>query len=165
MAAVSRVVVESVVRCPFSVAHDYAADFLSDAERSIAVHVPLRDFIVALRGRLSRPVRLTFAVHPDDTEAGRTHDAMLIEWQAGTRLFPQFHGTVRLRIASVDATALRLEGAYRPPLGLLGRAFDAAIGRHIARATMRDLLARLGASLEEREAAYRAGVLGSKAVS
>jgi hypothetical protein len=151
--------VERVVRCPFSIAHDYAEDFFADvAARGAEVRVPLRDLVV-----LRRPVRMVFARRPDYEEVGRPHDALAVRWTAGTHLFPDFHGTLRLRIASVDETRLTLEGAYCPPLGLLGRAFDALIGRRIARATMADLLGRLGDAMERREAAFRAGSSGTTA--
>lgn len=154
--AVSRIVVERTARCPFSVAHDYAKDFFRDAERAIDVRVPLRDVLYGMRGHVRKPVRLIFALHPDDTEDGRVHDAMLVEWHAGTRLFPNFHGTLRLRIASVDSTHLTFEGAYRAPFGRVGRAFDLVAGRRIAKATLRDLLERIAIALEAREAAFRA---------
>ncbi len=156
---VSRIVVEREVRCPFSVAHEYAEDFLRDAERSVEVHVPLRDFIAGLPGAARAPVKMVFALHPDEAESGRLHDALAIEWHAGTRLFPLFHGTLRLRIASVDSTLLTFEGAYRPPLGPVGVVFDAAVGQRIARATMSELLDRIAAALERREAEYVAGIL------
>jgi hypothetical protein len=156
---VSRVVAERVAQCPFSVAHDYAEDFLRDAERAVDVRVPLRDFIRGLGTQVREPVKLVFALHPDDTETGRVHDAMLLEWRAGTRMFPEFHGSLRLRIETVDSTRLTLEGAYRPPLGLAGDLFDIVLGRHIARATMSDLLDRIVRALERREAEYRAGHL------
>lgn len=158
MPVVSRLSVERVVRVPFSLAHEFAEEFFRDAERYVDVRVPLRDLFWALRGKLHRPVRLTFALHPDDVEAGRLHDAMLIEWNAGTRLFPQFHGTLRLRIASIDETLLTLEGAYRPTLGMVGVLFDRILGRSIARSTMRDLLNRLAVRMEHRAAEVRAEV-------
>ncbi len=126
MRRVSRIVVERVARCPFSVAHEYAEDYLRDAERSVEVRVPLRDFIAGLPGAARAPVKMVFALHPDEAESGRLHDALAIEWHAGTRLFPLFHGTLRLRIASVDSTLLTFEGAYRPPMGPVGVVFDAS---------------------------------------
>ncbi len=156
MVAVSRVQVERVVQCPFSVAHEYIEDFLGDAERAIDVRIRFRDFVYGLRGDVRRPVQLVLARHVDDTEAGRGHDAIRIAWRAGTRLFPDFHGTLRLRIDSVETTRLTFEGTYRPPLGLAGRAFDVALGRRIARSTMSELLDRIAAELEEREAQFRA---------
>jgi hypothetical protein len=160
----SRIVVERIVRCPFSVAHDYAEDYLQDAAgRTVEVRVPLRDFIWALRGRLHRPVKLVFERHRDDTEIGRHHDAMTIDWRAGTALFPDFHGTLRMRIASIETTRLTFEGTYVPPFGQPGRVFDAVVGRRIAHATMADLLERIGVALERREDEFRAGLIGEGA--
>ena len=156
MPAVTRLTVERIARCPFSVAHEYARDFLHDAQRAIEVRVPLRDFIYGMRGHVRKPVKLIFALHPDETEDGRIHDAMLIEWRAGTRLFPDFHGTLRLRIASVETTRLTFEGAYRTPFGRIGRVFDLLVGRHLAESTMRDLLDRIATALEARERAFLA---------
>ena len=154
----SRVEVSRRAAVPFSEAENYADAFFKEAEeRGIEVRVPLRDLVPQLSGHLRKPVRMVFARHGDDLEKGRLHDAMLVEWKAtGTRLFPHFHGTLRLRIAGTDATLLTLEGAYRPPLGGVGAAFDRVIGRHIARATMRELLGRIATEMERREAAYRA---------
>jgi hypothetical protein len=153
---VFRASVERTVRCPFSVAHEYAAQFFREAESSgIEVQVPLRDFFVGLRGRVRRPVKLVFAHHPDETEGGRAHDALQVDWTAGTRLLPEFHGTIRLRIATVDETRLTLEGTWRLPLGPLGWAFNAVLGQRIATSTMRDLLDRLAEALERREQTFR----------
>ncbi len=155
MPLISRVSVDRLVQVPFSVAHDYAEDFFRAAERDVEVRVPLRDLFWAVRGQFRRPVRLVFALHPDETDDGRRHNAMMVEWTAGTRLFPQFHGTLRLRIASVASTLLTLEGAYRPPFAPLGVVFDRLVGRRIARATMAELLERLALAMEQREDAYR----------
>jgi hypothetical protein len=157
VSAVARVVVERVVRCPFSVAHDYAEDFFAHAERGIELHVPLRDLTLTRAGHLRRPVRLVAERMPDEHEPGRAHDALEIDWTAGTRFFPDFHGALRLRIASVEETQLTLEGTYQPPFGAFGVGFDVLIGRRIARATMGDLLRRLGDAMELREAEFRAG--------
>jgi hypothetical protein len=156
--AISRVAVERVAQCPFSVAHEYAEDFLREAEREIALRVPIRDFIYGAGGHMHRRVKLVFGLHPDDTEEGRVHDAMLLEWRAGTRLFPQFHGTLRLRIETVESTRLTFEGAYRVPFGAAGALFDTVIGQRLARSTMADLLARIVAALERREAEYIASM-------
>jgi hypothetical protein len=153
---VFRASVERTVRCPFSVAHEYAAEFFREAETSgIEVHVPLRDFFVGLPGRARRPVTLVFAHHPDETEAGRAHDALMVHWTAGTRLLPDFHGTLRLRIATVEQTSITLEGAWRLPFGPLGWAFNLVLGHRIATSTMKDLLKRVAEALERREQTFR----------
>jgi hypothetical protein len=139
------------------VAHDYAEDFFTYAAHGgVELHVPLRDLAPTRGGQLRRRVRLVAQRRIDEHEPGRVHDALEIDWYAGTRFFPDFNGALRLRIESVDTTRLSLEGTYRPPFGRFGSVFDLLIGRRIARATMRDLLRRLGEAMEAREAAFRA---------
>ena len=157
MAPLSRVSVERVARCPFSLAFEYAAGFFREAAGGGGeVGVPLRDLVPTLGGRLHEPVRIVAIKRPDGAEPGRAHDEFEVGWTAGTRFFPDFHGTLRLRIASVEETLLTLQGEYRPPFGALGAAFDALIGRRIARATMGDLLDRLAQKMDERQASLRA---------
>lgn len=151
----SRLTVERVARCPFTAAHEYVADFLREAQRQVDVRVPLRDVVPLLGGSIAKPVELVFALQPDEHEGGRGHDAMQIAWRAQGRLFPDFHGALRLRIASVETTLLTLEGAYQPPFGPAGRVVDALVGRRIARATMGELLGRIAAELEAREERFR----------
>jgi hypothetical protein len=153
--AISRVVVERVVRAPFAAALDYAEGFFRQAAEGTAVGVPLRFLVPTLGGRLQQPVQIQYARRPDQAEPGRAHDAFEVCWTAGSPFFPDFRGTLRLRIASVDETRLSLEGEYRPPLGLLGAVFDALAGRWIARATLSDFLDRLAGAMERGEAAFR----------
>ena len=152
----TRVAVERVVRCPFSVAHDYAEDYFRGAAGAAELHVPLRDLAPTRGGHLRRRVRLVAERIRDEHDPGRVHDALEIDWVAGTRFFPDFRGALRLRIDSVETTRLSLEGTYQPPFGPPGRLFDLIVGRRIARATMRDLLRRLGDAMEQREAEFRA---------
>jgi len=148
--------VERVVRCPFSATLEYVEDhFREVAARGGQVGVRLRDLVPTLGGRIKQPVTVAFDRRPDKAEGGRSHDAIEICWTAGTRFYPDFRGTLHLRIVTVDETRLSLEGEYRPPLGLAGRVFDRLIGRRIARATLRDLLDKLGDEMERREADYR----------
>jgi hypothetical protein len=63
--------------------------------------------------------------------------------------FPMFSG--ELIVESMDdynSFRLRLGGEYSPPLGLLGQAFDQAMGNHIARAAAGDLLRRIKEAIE-----------------
>ena len=163
MSAAARVMVERVARCPFSVAHDYAEDFFAQAAQGVELHVPLRDIAPTRAGQLRRRVRLVAQRVRDEHDPGRVNDALEIDWSAGTRFFPEFQGVLRLRIASVETTRLSLEGTYQPPFGPFGIVFDLAIGRRIARATMRDLLERLADAMERREAEFRAGASSASA--
>src|SRR5579884_307780 len=74
-----------------------------------------------------------------------------VTWKSATGgPFPEFTGVLTIRNAD-DYTSciLALDGTYRPPLGATGIAFDRTIGHTIAVSCGRDLLERIGASMEE----------------
>ncbi len=157
MSSPTHVVVERIVRCPFSVAHDYAEDFFAEASQGVELHVPLRDIAPTRAGELRKRVRLVALRVRDEHDPGRVNDALEIDWSAGTRFFPDFRGMLLLRIDTVETTRLSLDGTYQPPFGPFGVVFDLVAGRRIARATMRDLLRRLGDAMEQREVDFLAG--------
>jgi hypothetical protein len=156
---------ETVVRverdadCPFSIALSHAESFLLGSRHghptAISVRIPLRSIGLPLRGALRRSVRVMFHLHPDETERGRAHDAIAFAWRAPSRWLPDFHGELRIRIATVRRTRVMIESSYRPPFGALGSAFDRLIGRRLARATLTDLLERVVTHLEQ---SYRAAL-------
>lgn len=152
----TQVQVERIVRCPFSEAEDYAEDFFRRAAEGIELRVPMRDLFAGMgSGHARKHVMMLFERHGDADAEGRPHDMLTFGWKAGTRMFPDFHGTLRLNIASVHTTRIEFFGVYEPPFGSAGSAFDFLIGRRIAKATMRDLLRRLAKSMERREEEYR----------
>lgn len=74
---------------------------------------------------------------------------MEIAWHAaGGGLYPVFQGTLSAGEEGVQYCRLDLDGAYDPPLGLAGAAFDAVLGHRIAEATARQLLALLKTGCE-----------------
>jgi len=150
---VRSVTAEALAACPFSIAQEYASAYFRRAEsghQEAEIRVPIL-FLPAL---LRRRVGLTFGIHADDTEHGRTHDEIRVRWSTGTPLLPDFHGTVRMRIAGL-ATRILVDGGYHPPFGTFGYLFDWLIGAYIARASVGDLSHRIAAYLEERELDWR----------
>jgi hypothetical protein len=153
---VRTVTAEVVAECPFSIAQDYATDYFRLAvsgQEEAEIRVPL-PFLPTF---LHRRVGLRFGIRADETEPGRTHDELRVTWSTGTRLLPDFHGTVRLRIAG-SGTRIIVDGGYHLPFGPLGYLFDRLIGAYIARASVRDLAQRIAVYLEEREHDWRARV-------
>jgi hypothetical protein len=153
---VRTVAAEALAACPFSIAQEYAADYFRRAETGHAeaeIRVPIFFMTTILRRR----VGLTFGIHSDSTEAGRTHDEIRVRWSTGTPLLPDFHGTVRLRIAGLGTRVL-VDGGYHAPFGLFGRLFDWCIGAYIARTSVSDLSHRVATHLEGREQEWRARV-------
>jgi hypothetical protein len=65
-----------------------------------------------------------------------------LSWEAerGAALFPIMNAELSFWPLPSGETQLELEGAYRPPLGLLGSALDAAVGHRIAEAAVHRFL-------------------------
>jgi len=61
--------------------------------------------------------------------------------------YPTFHGTLSVADEGPGWSRLEIDGTYAPPFGPIGAVFDAAVGRRIAQATLRELLAELRRTL------------------
>jgi hypothetical protein len=150
------VTADVVARCPFSIAQDYTADFLEHAEdggEHAEIRIPLHLFGMTLHRR----VGLTFSIHSDDSEPGRSHDQLRVWWTSGTALLPDFHGDIKFRIDG-GATRILIEGQYTAPLGVLGRLFDSVIGKRVAATSAKDLASRIATYLELRQKEWLARV-------
>ena len=147
------VTAQAIAACPFSIAEDYAREYLQRAEgggAEAAVRVPIR-FLPPIA---QRRVDLTFGLFTDVVEGGRPHNEIHLRWSARSPLLPSFAGTLRFRIEG-SGTLLSLAGSYHVPMGSFGAAFDRALGARIAGASVSDFLGRLAASLETREQEWR----------
>ncbi len=85
----------------------------------------------------------------------------LISWDAGRTAnglpTPAFAGSLTLSAGEdYGETVLQLDGAYDPPGGPAGRAFDELLGRRVAHATMHELLNGVGEVLRETHARIEA---------
>ena len=82
------------------------------------------------------------------------HDGTMnvgLRWEAigvTGRLFPALDADIRLTDDD-DGVRVTLTGSYRPPLGVLGVELDRLVLRTVATATIRALLTRLAAYLED----------------
>jgi hypothetical protein len=77
---------------------------------------------------------------------------LTLRWEAigvGGRLFPALDADITLTPAGEHASSLRLAGAYRPPLGLLGAGIDQAILHRAAKATIRAFMSRLADAIAQ----------------
>jgi hypothetical protein len=137
-----------VANVPYHFARRYLEDVLapqaaSGEKRTIALTVPVRD------RALAKDVEIAFsaAVDPKGFD-----EPWAVHWEPSGGPFPTFDGTLAIRADETHETSVvELEGEYRPPLGALGAAFDAAIGKHIAEATAQELLRRITVGLEARQ--------------
>ena len=134
------------LRCPFEHVPEYLTEYLGKhgAKDGEPATLPVRvDF-----GELTveRDVLATLKPRPGYTG----YELMRIEWtpkDGGP--YPSFDGL--LSIADEGGfSRIDLDGTYAPPLGPLGLAFDAALGRRFAHETVVDLLERFKAYCEAR---------------
>lgn len=87
------VCVERICECPFSIAEEYAVEYLKQAEAGgsqAVIRAP-----IAPGAPIGRKVKLSFGLSCDITEAGRQHQEIRLLWFSGSVLFPDFRGTIR----------------------------------------------------------------------
>jgi hypothetical protein len=89
------------------------------------------------------------------------YTGLAVRWEAtgpGGGLFPALDANITVMPADGRTTVLRLTGSYRPPLGTLGTALDAAVLHRVATATIRTFLNDIAAAITHppasRSAAY-----------
>jgi hypothetical protein len=111
------------------------------------LHLRLNDASSAVPMSLERTIIATFQPL---RRAGDMSPRYGVQWApevAGP--FPLFSGELFVQGTDDYASfSLCLDGAYAPPLGIVGGAFDQVVGKRIARATLRDLLEQMRESIE-----------------
>lgn len=133
------------VDCPFSAIIEFAEDALRSRPDVTLSPMPPAGPSVQVDSQLT----------DDVSDTSRKHDALLLSWKPPVaRIFPGFAGVLTARPQGRGAW-IRIRGSYEPPLGAAGRAFDWAIGRFIARLTLKRFLRDIAASAERRWRAVR----------
>jgi hypothetical protein len=153
-----QILAQRTADCPSAAALDYANAFFlqHEGDKAAEVRLPLRALGVPFRDALAHPVRFRFTLHEDLTEQGRSHEEIAFSWNAGTKWLPNFHGTLRVRIAPRVHAALSIEGWYAPPFGFFGMLFDRILGRKLAQKTVESLLDQIAERMESEERAFQA---------
>lgn len=133
------------VRCPFSAAVPLIEQF----------HRRSRRLRVGPSALLEAIVEPALAQTRDYTDQTRLHEALVLQWRShGSFPVPRFRGLITVR-PNGNATEVRIDGRYVPPLGKAEAAFDALIGRRIARRTLERLLTSIEAFVETQYGAKR----------
>ena len=57
--------------------------------------------------------------------------------------YPTFSGTLSVAQDAAGWSRIEIDGSYRPPYGIAGAVFDAALGQHVAQASAAELLAEI----------------------
>lgn len=142
------------VEVPITRAPDYVERYIKDVSSTgkgrivLSVKIPLERLGFDRCIEVSKAVSVFFSPSSDHK---CLNPLTSISWQPdGNGAFPDFTGTVGLESADADGAScsLTLDGQYEPPLGLIGDAFDAIVGRHIARQTARTLLDEIAIMME-----------------
>ena len=133
------------IRCPYVRAIAYFDRYLSglpaadgsDA-RVLRLRAPLSALGLPDGLALDRDVDARFAT--SEEPRGLEH-GVSVEWMPrGGGPYPSFHGALSIVADTPKSSDVVLDGAYEPPLGAVGQAFDAAVGKRIADATADELL-------------------------
>jgi hypothetical protein len=137
---------EISINCPVTQARRHVDDFFKEHAR-LTLRVPLHIPGLQTGLLMRREANATLRRAPAEGDA---YDAFTVSWEAvGGGPFPRFAGMVDIEgDEDDDSFRLVLRGSYDPPLGTVGEAFDAVVGRWIAIATARDLLDRIREAVE-----------------
>ncbi len=133
------------VACPLGQARKRLEAFFRSAgnregdtlKLSLHVEIPVPGLARAID--LSRSVIATIRPHPRPADMEARYSVQWAAQKPGP--FPLFSGEMLVEGgADYDSFVLHLVGTYEPPLGALGGAFDALVGRRLAAATANNLL-------------------------
>lgn len=114
---------------------------------TINLRVAPRDFGVPIDLELAHDVRARFVPREDPAHLEKPTD---VDWTpTGGGPFPTFKGVLKIgEDEDYGSTIITLSGDYEPPLGIIGRGFDAAIGHRIAEGTADRLLRQIRDGME-----------------
>jgi hypothetical protein len=138
--------------CPYNLAPKFLATLVAHFAESgtidtVDLNAPI-DIHEKHLGHLVKKVDVTYSWGDDPMHFDQV---WIVKWQPhGGGLFPTFSGNLTAR-ADEDYTSciLELAGEYEPPMGVVGKAFDAVVGSRLASATAQDVLRKLGGRLIE----------------
>jgi len=130
--------------CPYQRAREYLHESL---EAVVKNHRVMSLALTA--GALEKPVLVSYKHGADPM---RFDEPWLVHWTPeGGGPYPDFDGELTVRADdSYRRSILELRGEYVPPLGVVGQAFDFAVGSRIAAATARALLQQIAQHMEIR---------------
>ena len=144
---------DRALQCPYVRAVAYFDRFLAKLPsseraqgRDLRLRVPLS--VLGLPGELAVDRDVVTMFEPLADPKGLEHGVSIGWSPADGAALPTFRGTLRVMAATPKSSVVTLEGDYEPPLGALGKAFDAAVGRKVADATADELLKTICAKIE-----------------
>lgn len=136
------------LNCPYKRAKELLADAIpAAATRADGELLRLR-LPIAEGATLSKDVVVSLEPGNDPMHFDQVWN---VRWEpTAGGIYPSFTGTLTVRADErYETSILELVGAYQPPLGAVGAAFDSVVGSRIAHATAREFLRVIGSGIEE----------------
>jgi hypothetical protein len=115
-------------------------------EHELRLRVPLASLGLPGQFAIDQDVVASFA--PLTDPQGLDHGISVGWTPVGNAALPTFRGSLHITAEAVKSSVIVLDGDYEPPLGALGKMFDAAVGRRIAEATADELLKTIAERIE-----------------
>lgn len=136
------------LKCPYNRARELLAEDLENAAETGQERVLRLTLAVPAMARTEIGKNVIVAVRPAE-DPSHFDQPWQLHWEPESGPYPTFDGTLTIH-ADEDYTTsiLELKGAYQPPLGALGSAFDNMLGSRIAHETARELLRKIAVRIE-----------------
>ena len=137
------------LNCPYKRAKELLAEAVPQAATSADGQLLRLRLPVAEGASLSKEVLIVLEPGSDPMHFDQVWN---VRWEPVTGgVYPSFAGTLTVRADErYETSILELAGAYQPPLGAVGAAFDSVVGSRIAHATAREFLRVIGSDIEDR---------------
>jgi hypothetical protein len=138
------------VQCPYVRAKQYLHESVEPAAQSgLPERVRLAASVPATNVELSKHVRVEYSAGTDPMHFDEPWKLRWTPENGG--IYPAFQGELTVRAdESYRRAILELKGDYVPPAGAVGRVFDVAFGKSIARETAQNVLRAIARVMEAR---------------
>lgn len=124
----------TTVQCPFDEVPDRLYAHFDGRDATMPLRVKIGDL------KLERDVDFHLTTKP----AYPGYKLLDLTWKPKDGgPYPAFAGTLSVAQDAIGWSRIEIDGDYRPPFGIAGAAFDAAVGHRIAQGTATELLAEL----------------------
>jgi hypothetical protein len=143
---------EVVVMLPLRVAIARLANLRSSGIFSATSDIAWDTGIALISVGPSPLISRLVAVRFGELATGADSAHLAFRWEVtgpGASLFPALDADITLTAAGAERTLLKLDGAYRPPLGSVGTGLDRALLHHVAAVTIRTFVTRIAAVITD----------------
>lgn len=105
-------------------------------------------------GSLEQTVAVAIGQVTGDGHGGAVID---LSWEptGRERILPSFHGTLCIGESETSGSRLTISGAYRIPLGPVGRFGDTVLGRRVARDSLSEVVSRIARRIDSADVRRR----------